>query len=89
MFISLNSPQINSTKHIAMISNDKITEIFRMADDLRKFYDTTNCLEREVFEFSDSVLTLDLCNRIRTEPVITSLAYLVHLDILHFIFEWE
>lgn len=38
-FMNLKSPQINFTKYIAMISRDKITEIFCMADDFCKLYD--------------------------------------------------
>ena len=37
--MNLESPQINFTKYIAMISRDKITEIFCMADDFCKLYD--------------------------------------------------
>ena len=38
-FVNLKSLRINFTKYIAMISRDKITEIFCMADDFCKLYD--------------------------------------------------
>ena len=38
-FVNSKSPQVSITKYIAMISIDKITEIFYMADDFCKLYD--------------------------------------------------